>query len=862
MTKGIRAVTRSWIVVFGASAALASLGLTSGCGGSGAGAAGQGGAGAAGQGGAGGAGASGSTGGAPGVDECALGTHTCAAEAICTDTPAFYECSCMPGYAGDGEACLDVDECAGLLADCDANAACTNTAGSYTCACSPGFVGDGKVCDARYIDVSAGQLHACAVRADKTLWCWGLNTSGQVGTGTGDPVFLRPAAAGDASDWSRVSAGGSFTCALDGSKAISCFGSNSLGQCGNGTTATALNPTPIKGGASDWTALEAGATHACAIHADGSLACWGSNNRGQVGDGTLENKTEPTLVSAGPWSMVSAGSEFTCGVRGDGTLWCWGLNTSRQLGDGTTNNSSVPVQEKTLAADWAEVSAGNAYACGVKKDGTRWCWGTNSLGQGGDTTTSSITQPKGVDVETDWSDLRAGDFSACARRGGGALYCWGEGSVGQTAQQGNETLALAPASVGADTDWTALSVGLRFACGIRADGRLFCWGSATKAATGLGYSSDRSDPTAVGSETTWESVDTQLDDGCAIRKGGDLSCWGRNISGNLGDGTLVTRAEPAAVGAGKVWSRVAVGRTHTCGIATDVGVNGLYCWGFDANGELGNGAGTTNTPTPTLVPATPGNTSAWKEVAAGFNHTCAIREDSTLWCWGRNAFGQLGDASTTTRSDPKQVLPMGAADWIDVAASGDFTCARRGAGALFCWGRNDGAHLGLGNINSPVTSPTQVGAALYKAVDAGANHACAVAMDGALWCWGRNASGELGLGNTVSPVLSPIQVGSDKDWARPVLGQGTFMCALKQGGALSCWGTNSFGQLGLGSTTSFTTPQKVSSVAGFSALSLGVDHACGVEGDGRLSCWGGSYWAQLGGGVPFTSTPTLVVDPP
>ena len=805
----------------------------------------------------------GGSGGAFAVNECANGSALCSPDADCVDTPAYYTCACKPGYQGDGKTCVDIDECASLLLDCDANATCANAPGSYSCACPAGFVGDGKSCDATYSAVSAGQLHACALRTDKTLWCWGLNTSGQVGTGAGDAIYLRPAAAGDASSWVAVSAGAAFSCALDEAKKIACWGTNSLGQLADGTITTRTSPTPITGGFSDWIALDAGSNHACAIREGGALYCWGSNNRGQLGDGTNDNHGEPTLVSAGPWIAVSAGADFTCAVRDDHSLWCFGLGTSRQLGDGSNVNSAIPVREKSMATSWAQVSAGNAFACAVRLDGTRWCWGANALGQGGDGTSLTINEPKQVDADTDWAAIEAGDFAACGRRASGALACWGDGSLGQTGQAGNESPALAPAKVGADGDWTAITAGLRFACGIRAQGKVHCWGAATRGALGRGYSSDRNDPTPIDDDATWERLDVQLDHGCAIRAGGDLFCWGRNVSSQLGDGTQVTRPAKVPVGAGKTWKRVAVGRTHTCGIASEGGgPDNMFCWGQDANGEQGNGPGATPALMPSPVSATPNNLSPWTELVVGLNHSCALRADKTLWCWGRNSQGQLGDTTLTARSDPKQVLPAGAADWVEIASSGEFTCGLRMSGALFCWGRNDVAQLGLGNVNTPVSAPTQVGNGLYKALDAGANHACAVAVNGALFCWGRNASGELGLGNAVGPQLSPVQVGASTDWARPVLGQGTSTCALKVNGDLFCWGSGSYGQLGLGTTTSFNTPQKVPSLSPWARASLGNEHACGLKADGRVYCWGASNGAQLGSGIPFLATPTAVLDPP
>lgn len=804
----------------------------------------------------------GGSGGGSAIDECKQGTASCDPNADCVDTPGYYTCVCKPGYEGDGHTCADVDECQTLLNDCDPNAVCTNLPGSFSCACPAGFTGDGKSCHATYTAIAAGQFHACAVRSDKTMWCWGHNTSGQVGTGTSDPMFLRPAPAGNGTDWVAVGAGGSFTCALSGSQQISCWGTNGTGQLGDGTTSGKSSPTPLSGGISDWASFDVGTNHSCAIRQDGSVWCWGTNARGQIGDGTNNNATSPVMADAGPWLSVSAGSEFTCAVKGDHTLWCWGLDTSRQLGDGKTTNSSVPVQEKTLATDWASVSAGSAFACAVKLDGSRWCWGTNSLGQGGDTTTTSITQPTMVDAETTWGSIAAGDFASCALRADGTLWCWGDGSNGQTGQPGAEGPLLAPAQVGTASDWTAIASGQRFACGLQKDGRVSCWGTAARAALGLGYVSDRSDPTPAGAGTDWAEVAVQLDDGCAIKVNGDLSCWGRNAYGALGDGTQVARTTPVPVGAGTAWKHVALGRTHTCGIGTANGSDGVFCWGFDSNGEQGNGSGTT---TPQLTPApisAPANIpTSWTAIAAGLNHTCAIGSDKTLWCWGRNNGGQLGDGTNSTRVDPKQVLPAAAADWTAVSASGDYTCGLRAGGALWCWGTNSSGQLGTGDTTA-VNTPQPIAAGTsWSAMSAGQSHTCAVATDGTLWCWGLNTSGQIGQGNTASPVPAPTQVGSDTDWARPELGQGASTCAIKVNGDLYCWGAGSFGQLGQGALSNVTSPKKVPSVGTWKTASLGNEHTCAIGAGGDLYCWGASYAAQLASGLPIVSAPAFIVEP-
>lgn len=819
-----------------------------------------------GSGGSGGQGASGGQGGASAIDECQDGTAVCSPDADCIDTPGFYECACKPGYEGDGKVCEDVDECQSLLDDCDPNAICTNAPGAFSCACPAGFGGDGKTCTPLYSSVAAGPFHACAVRQDGTIWCWGHNSSGQAGTGTTDNYFVRPVSIGDAKDWALVTAGSAFTCALSAAGGVSCWGTNSLGQLGDGTTTAKASPVPGAGGITDWITIDAGTNHACGVRADGSAHCWGRNNVGQLGDGTkdnngdgtADNETSPVPVAGGgAWLSVSAGTDYSCGVRADHTLWCWGTNASRQLGDGTTTESAVPVQEKSLAADWASVDTGNAWTCALKQDGTRHCWGANNLGQGGDGTQTSIVEPKQVGPETDWALVRLGwEAGACGLRGAGEAWCWGDGSLGQSGQPGAEALLVSPAKVGDGADWVSLASGLRFACGVRATGELSCWGATSRGALASGFSGDRNEPTVATEHSDWATVEANTDGGCGLR-GDKLFCWGRNVLSNLGDGTGITRPAPVPVGEALAWSAVSVGRFFGCGVTG----GDIRCWGRDDLGQLGNGAGVTHSPSPEPLAAT-ANASPWTAVAAGQDSACAIKQDQTLWCWGSDSLGQIGDgAGAVSQHVPKQVPTAGAQDWTQVSIARDTVCGLRGAGTLWCWGRNGDGQAATGAAGGNVASPTQVGAATYKAVSAGAFHACAVDTAGALWCWGRNTSGELGLGHSMSPVPSPTQVGSDTDWEAPHVRVGPHTCARKKTGDLYCWGAGAFGQIGQGGFASSNVPLKVPSALPWKHAAPGNEHTCGVQSDGRLFCWGASYSAQLAVGVPFLSEPAQVLDP-
>jgi alpha-tubulin suppressor-like RCC1 family protein len=250
---------------------------------------------------------------------------------------------------------------------------------------------------------------------------------------------------------------------------------------------------------------------------------------------------------------------------------------------------------------------------------------------------------------------------------------------------------------------------------------------------------------------------------------------------------------------------VALGGQHTCALATD---GSLWCWGENTDGELGDGT-TVDQHVPVPITAL-GNSVAG--VALGGQHTCARKTDGSLWCWGSNHLGQLGDGTHAGKLSPVQVTALGTAV-ADVALGGDYTCARKTDGTLWCWGYGHDGQLGNGTgVGSQ--SPVQV-AALGNAVAEVAldlSHTCARKTDGSLWCWGGNGDWQLGDG-TQTPTLSPIAVTAlGTSVARVALGEG-FSCALEADGSLWCWGFNWNGNLGDGTHADEHWPARVPAVA-------------------------------------------------
>jgi alpha-tubulin suppressor-like RCC1 family protein len=354
------------------------------------------------------------------------------------------------------------------------------------------------------------------------------------------------------------------------------------------------------------------------------------------------------------------------------------------------------------------------------------------------------------------------------------------------------------------------------------------------------------------------SVDAGGSHACALRSDHALFCWGSNAFGQLGLGNTTNRSSPVRVTAlGASVSSVSAGNLHTCAVKTD---GSVWCWGSNGNGQLGNG-GTTDRASPVRITGLP--TTA-VEVSAGYSHTCARTSDRKLWCWGSDFFGQLGNGvsgSGHDRSTPVQVTSLGSAV-AGVSAGGNFTCAVKTNGSLYCWGRDIEGQLGNGkqgpflHYSTPQLVP---GISSVAGVSAGDLHACARKTDNSLWCWGYNGYGEVGNGTRTNQTVA-AQVASN---ASSASAGGYHTCARTGTSTALCWGRNANHQIGDGSATDRLVPVKVTSLgSSVTSVSAGGSFTCARRTNNSLACWGDNTRGQLGNGTTNVQSCPVAVSMP
>lgn len=735
--------------------------------------------------------------------------------------------------------------------------------------------------------VECGVSYTLAIRSDGALFAWGLNTSGQLGDGTltnkSSPVQI------GTSSWIAVAAAASTAVAIRADRTLWGWGTTISG-CIPFTDSVVQNiSSPVQIGTSSWTMINAHAvdhgiigittagrmyqwgsaalyggrfpdaswarsywgsdgndsqwkqvvttpSHTIGIKQDGTMWALGLNNIGQLGTGDILNIGSFVQIGTSSWNMVSAGTSHTTAIRSDGALFAWGYNGTGEIGDGTVVNKSSPVQIGT--SSWAFVDSGWNFNYGITVDKKLYAWGLNTNWQLG-LDEGPYLSPVAIVSPTSWKTVACGNYHAMGIKTNGSLWAWGLGTAGRLGNGAGTGNFPSPVQIGASS-WVAVSCGSSHTAAIDTVGRLFTWGLGTSGQLGDSTVVTKSSPVQVGT-SSWSSVTCGIQETFAIDKAGRLFAWGYNDQWNLGIGlSSANQSSPVQIGTSS-WIAVAAGSRFA--LAIDVNKR-LFAWGLNGYGQMGQNTQALDTTTTQTLIQTGGE--SWIALARGDYHTLGIKSDYTLWAWGYNVQGQLGNNSNLGAISPVQI---GTSSWIAVAAGDRLSAAIRLGGSLFTWGLNNVGQLGDSTTVSK-SSPVQIGTSSWTMVSAGRSVMAAIDVNKRLFTWGLGTSGVLGLGSTTS-YSSPVQVGTSS-WnmvsceRNATSGSaGLHMAAIRADGALFAWGLNQYGQLGDETTVNKSSPVQIGT-SSWAAVAVGYLNTGAIRSDGKLFMWGFNGDGEVG----------------
>ena len=356
-----------------------------------------------------------------------------------------------------------------------------------------------------------------------------------------------------------------------------------------------------------------------------------------------------------------------------GGLWLWGYNSLGALGDNTAVNKSSPVQTIAAGTNWKQVSGGFFHTAAIKTDGTLWLWGYNNNGQLGDNTIAAKSSPvQTIAGGTNWKQVGSGGYHTAAIKTDGTLWLWGQNYYGQLGDNTAVSKSSPVQTISGGTNWKLVGCGQYHTAAIKTDGTLWTWGQNNFGQLGDNTVAAKSSPVqTIAAGTNWKQVSSGYNHTAVIKTDGTLWLWGRNSVGALGDNTAVNKSSPVqTISAGTNWKQVGCGSNHTAAIKTD---GTLWLWGYNSYGQLGdNTVANESSPVQTIAAGT-----NWKLVSSGGSkHTAAIKTDGTLWTWGSNIFGQLGDNTAVSKSSPVQTI-SGGTNWKLVSGGEYHTAAIR-----------------------------------------------------------------------------------------------------------------------------------------------------------------------------------------
>jgi alpha-tubulin suppressor-like RCC1 family protein len=783
--------------------------------------------------------------------------------------------------------------------------------------------------------VAVGVDSTCVLRGDKKVLCWGSTSYGRIGIPSAGNQ-LTPIVTGLTEEVVQIAGGNGFFCALTAGGTVRCWGRNNFGQLGNGLTSDS-HTSVLVSGLTNVVQIATGslAYTVCARLSDGTLRCWGLGTSGQLGRGSSTNSSVPVTVSGISTAVsISVENATSCAVLQGGALRCWGSNSQGQIGgvvgvgrttpgdiSGVANVSQVAVGDKTI---FIRTSDNRIFALGDNDEGqlgnptlslnsvvpvsiSRWALvrdvpseptGILAIGSTNSSLTLAWSAPNSnggwaladylVEMRArggSWEVLNDG-ISADARVTAQGLTLGSEYQFRITAVNGTgsgspsveseyfqvsnpptdiPSLRVVARGTGSVTlAWDAPSANqgvpvsdyvIEYRSG-QESWITFEDGTSTETTTtvtglttGIPYQfrvrADNNAPLDAAPAYLGEVSQISLSNhSCVLTNQREVQCWGPNSNGEIGRGAETAGGLfPQRVTLANQITQISAGASHTCALK----INGtVLCWGYMGPGN--------SEPLPRQVEGL----SDVVQLSSGMDYSCAVTSVGQVKCWGSNAHGTLGiHASASIIRVPLSIQGISTAR--KVVSSAYHACALLSDGTVRCWGSNARWQLGNGSSTSSVTPVVVSGLSGVTDLSAGSwiysFHTCALTSAGAVRCWGEGDNGRLGTGST-SDRSTPATVISSGVKAISV--NDAFSCAVLTTGELRCWGWNGHGQLGQGNTTTYLSPVAVPGLTDVRTVSAGAYHVCAVASDNELYCWGANSYGQIGPGQASFLSPERI----
>lgn len=734
------------------------------------------------------------------------------------------EIRCRAGESRCGASCVDLRGDPSHCGSCDAR-------------CEPGLACSSGQC-ARTVEVAVLSEEACALLSDGTVRCWGGPYAGAFGVQPDIGHQLRPVRVPDVIGTGELALGGDgFNCVKSSATEVTCWGAGGARRRSL-TSASA----PIE-------QLQCGYRFCCVRLGSGAVGCWGTNNFGQLGDGTMTERSDARAIAGIVATHLSCGLTQCCAVLNDGNVRCWGANQQGQLGDGTLDSPRLsPVQMRGVAGRAVRVSTSESTTCVILQGGALHCVGADWNGQLGDGPGGSVSRSLVAvsGLRANVVDVRAGNFHMCARQSDGTAWCWGSNHDFQslTGERGDVTTPTRVAVPNARMV-RSLGTGYGTTCLVLDNGALRCGGSNIYGQLGNGSRDVRLAPVQVG--TSGSEIVAGSAHSCSVSSG-SVYCWGENQLGQLGTGDRADRGTPIRLDS-SLGGHVEAGYNATCLVLPDSRPPYFrVCWGANQMGQLGVAPG--QHPLISSTPAFIGESLL--QIGLGDSHTCGFNSEHRAFCFGSNIAGQLGIGIVDETPRPSRAQVVGGpSDVVEVVSGYAFSCLRRNTGLVMCWGDNNHGQLGVGDQNRRLV-PTEVALPTGALrIFAGPDQACAVLVTGSTYCWGRNDYGALGNGSSAMSTRPSMIRLPDGRRVRSMALSVFHGCAITTNGELYCWGRNATGALGVNRDSQFSlTPLRVGVSSDFEQVVAGIGHTCALQGNGVISCWGANRHGELGVGLP------------